>query len=379
MPETDAPNIAEKMGEAALDFLNSLSSQQRGKAIVSFDDVVERKNWHYTPIARQGLPLDEMNGEQRRLAHRLTGTGLSLSASVAVSTIVGLENTLDAVEGWRPGAYPGQDGPSRWRDPAMYFLTVFGEPNSKDLWGWRFEGHHISLNYTIAKNQIISPTPSFFGANPAESPLPGGRVLRPLAGEEDLARELLHSLDQAQQKSAIISSAAPPDLVQSNRSQVEDGVLPLPTPALLGWEIDEVWQERLQAERDYLGYDEVAEEAVRYSEVPKGISASEFNQGQLDLLEAVVSQYINRLPEELASEEFARLTDEVVNEVYFAWAGGSERYDPHYYRLQAPRFLVEYDCTQGQANHIHSVWRDPRGDFGSDLLAAHYAESHSDS
>ena len=95
------------------------------------------------------------------------------------------------------------------------------------------------------------------------------------------------------------------------------------------------------------------------------------------MLEALVSQYINRLPEELASEEFARLTNEVINEVYFAWAGGSERHDPHYYRLQAPRFLVEYDCTQGQANHIHSVWRDPRGDFGSDLLAAHYAASHS--
>ena len=216
MPVSDAPTTAERMAEVASRFLSSLDSDQRARVTRPLDDDEERRHWNYAPMPRYGLPLGEMNALQQQGAHQLAASGLSNSGYVTASAIMGLENVLDASEGWQGGRMGVDVGSERWRDPLLYFVTLFGDP-SDETWGWRFEGHHVSLHYTIKDRRVIAPTPSFFGANPAEARFGGGGRLRPLAGEEDLGRELLHSLDEMQRGQAVIASGPPPDIVQSNR------------------------------------------------------------------------------------------------------------------------------------------------------------------
>jgi hypothetical protein len=363
MPE--APRTVERMAEAAEGLLASLSDFQRAKATFGFPQDDERRHFDYTPAPRNGLPLVELDPEQQRLVFRLVATGLSATAYATAVTIMGLENVLDMREGWEGWLeYPGYPGRSRGRDPNMYFVSVFGEPAGEGPWGWRFEGHHVSLHYTIVAGRIVSPTPTFFGANPAETALGGPGVLRPLAGEEDLGREVVHMLDEEQRAQAILSPVAPWDIVQSNRPAVEEGALPLAGGRGMA---------RL---RERLGLTEAHLEPLRYTASAKGLPASAMSAGQREVLEALVRQYIGRMPEEVAEVESARLTGGALEALHFAWAGSTERREPHYYRLQGPRFLVEYDNTQDDANHIHSVWRDPEGDFGADLLARHYAQAH---
>ncbi len=377
MPATNAPATAARMAAAACAFLDSLEPAQRDRALRPLDDDAERRHWNYAPMAREGLPLLAMSPLQQQAAHRLAASGLSRSGYVTAAIIMGLENVLDAAESWGGGGLGVDTGSDRWRDPQLYFVTVFGEPADRGAtWGWRFEGHHVSLHYTVANNRVVAPTPAFFGANPAEAPFGGVGRLRPLAGEEDLARELLYALDERQRGAARISRAAPPDIVQSNRPRVEVDALPIPTAALMGIPGDSRWDERTLAERERLGYGPAHEAALRYSAVPGGLAAEALHDGQRDILAALVAQYLNRLPDELAASQRERLTAGAFEAMHFAWAGGAERGEPHYYRLQAPRFLVEYDCTQNDANHIHAVWRDPEGDFGEDILARHYAERH---
>jgi hypothetical protein len=314
------------MAEAATDFLALLAPDQRAKAVLPFDDGAARQAWYYTPVDRGGLPLAEMERSQQRLAHQLVATGLSRSGYVAASTIMGLETTLDALEGWR---WKG-----RGRDALLYYVSVFGRPDDKGIWGWRFEGHHISLNFTIADGRIVAPTPTFFGANPAEASLSGVGVLRPLAGVEDLARELVSSLEDEQRLRAIVSNRAPSDILTSNQPRVEE---PL---------------------------------------TPRGLPSAKMSAAEREVLMALIGEYIHRMPDEIAEVEAARLARDGMAGLYFAWAGGLERGQGHYYRIQGPRFLVEYDNTQNDANHIHSVWRDPADDFGALLLARHYAQDH---
>lgn len=339
--------IAERMGEAAANILASLAPDQRAKAVFDFDNQAERTFWHYTPIERNGLPLTEMDRRQQRLAHQLVATGLSRAGYVAASTIMGLETALDALEHW------GREAPGR--DPGLYFLSIFGQPRAKEPWGWQFEGHHLSLNYTIVNGQIVAPTPTFFGSNPAEAPLGHVGTLRPLAGEEDLARELVHDLDEAQRATAVIAAVAPSDIIMTNRPQVIEDVLPVSAPETMGLEIAE---------------------ALRYTAAPKGLAAKGMKTGQRELLTALIQQYINRMPDEIAEIETKKLAQQRLDAVHFAWAGGLERREPHYYRLQGPELLIEYDNTQNDANHIHSVWRDPADDFGARLLTQHYAQAH---
>lgn len=372
MPAVRAPAAAARMAGAARDFLALLEPERRARALRPFPDEAERRRWNYAPMAREGLPLLAMSALQQRAAHRLAASGLSRSGYVAAAAILGLENVLDAAEGWRDGP-PGLDtGSDRWRDPQLYFVTVFGDPDapSGEPWGWRFEGHHVSIHHTVAGGSVAS-TPLFLGANPAASPL-GLGPLRPLAGEEDLARDLLRSLDERQLAAARVSSAAPPDIVQSNRPRVEDGALPLPTPALMGIPGGGRWSELARAERERLGYGPDQEAALRYG-APRGLPAAALDADRRERLAALVALYVDRLPDELAAEQRARLAGGALDAMRFAWAGGVEPGEPHYYRLQAPRFLVEYDCTQNDANHVHAVWRDPEGDFGDDLLARHRA------
>lgn len=342
--------VVERMGEAASRFLASLTAEQRRVAVFAVDDNDERTRWHYTPIARNGLPLSQMERRQQRLAHQLVATGLSRAGYTAASTIMGLESTLDAIEYWRR-ADPG-------RDPQLYYLSLFGTPDARRLWGWRFEGHHLSLHYTILNGRIMAPTPTFFGANPAETQLSGVGVLRPLAGVEDLARELVHALDDEQRPRAILAPVAPPDIVLANRLKVIYDVLP---------ERPEERSSTFTAEHA---------EALRFTEAPKGLPATAMTDPQREILLALVQEYTTRLPDEIAAIELEKLRRVGLANMHFAWAGGLARREGHYYRLQSSQVLVEYDNTQNDANHIHAVWRDFSNDWGEDLLAAHYAGAH---
>jgi hypothetical protein len=242
-------------------------------------------------------------------------------------------------------------------------VRIFGEPSDDQPWGWSFEGHHISLNYTIVKGQIVAPTPTFFGANPAESPLGGHAMLRPLQGIEDLARELMHLLGEEQRAHALLAQAAPPDMVTTNLPYVIEGALLTDQQAVDAW--------RSQAQ-----VDDHALEKLRYSSTPRGISSDALNAGQQELLMALVGEYIHRMPDELAEIEWQKLHMAGTTPLHFAWAGGLERGEGHYYRIQGGHFLAEYDNTQNDANHIHSVWRAPSSDFGADILAQHYTHHH---
>jgi len=361
-----APTVVQRMGEAAANFLAALSTDQRAKAVIAFDNQAERSNWHYTPIARAGLPMTEMDYQQKQLAHKLVAAGLSWAGYVTASTIMGIEATLDAKEGWERGD----------RDPLRYNVSIFGSPSDTAPWGWRFEGHHISLNYTIVKGQIVAPTPTFFGSNPAEAPLGDVSTLRPLAGVEDLARELVHALQDEQRVQAVLAPAAPSDIILANRPHVVEGALPAPTRRWDRGDLSAAEQEQfLQIQHDR-GLLPQQIEQLRYSAEPRGVSAATMQPTQREILTALINEYIARMPDELAEIEWRQLRARGVNDIHFAWAGGIERHQPHYYRLQGPRFLVEYDNTQNDANHIHSVWRDPQNDFGADLLAQHYAHAH---
>lgn len=360
--------LVQRMGEAATNLLAALTPEQRAKAVIDFGHEAERTNWHYTPVDRAGLPLTEMDYTQKQLVHKLAATGLSWSGYVTASTIMGIENTLDAKEGWLDN--------HNVRDPLRYWVSLFGTPSDSEPWGWRFEGHHISLNYTIVKGEIVAPTPTFFGSNPAEAPLGRVATLRPLAGVEDLARDLVHALDQGQQSVAILAPHAPSDIILANRPYVKPGALPAPT---IHWHQEsydaEMQAHFLQTQRER-GLTDAQIELLRYSDEPRGIAVSALNRGQREIIQALLAEYISRMPDELAQIEHDQLQARGIDGIHFAWAGGVERHQPHYYRLQGPRFLVEYDNTQNDANHVHSVWRDPQNDFGADLLAHHYAHEH---
>ena len=352
-----AQTVVRQMGEAATTFLACLAMDQKHKAVISFADQLERTNWHYTPILRKGLSLSEMAFPQRQKALQLAKTGLSRGGFVTVSTVMGHENTLDLLEGWQR--------PHPSRDPQLYYVSIFGSPGEKGRWGWRFEGHHVSLNFTIADGQIIAPTPMFFGSNPADAPFSPTTALRPLAGTEDLARELAHSFDEEALSIARVSPGAPPDNVLYNLPEIFEGTFQMPAhyPDMNVW---------INAH----GLNDGHVEGLRYTETPSGLCHSRMNSGQQELLLALIGEYVHRMPDELAEIEWDNLRARGLDGIHFAWAGGLEKRQGHYYRIQGPRFVCEYDNTQNDANHIHSVWRDPTNDFGRGLLAHHYAHHH---
>jgi hypothetical protein len=320
--EPPEPRFSE-MREATEVFLASLRPEQREKAVFDFADA-ERINWHFVPRDRRGLPLKEMTGGQQELARGILQTGLSQRGYLKASTIIELELVLREME---------QD-PVR-RDPELYYFSVFGTPSDDEPWGFRAEGHHLSLNFTIVNDTLIATAPAFFGANPAEVRGGNRQGLRVLAAEEDLARELVLSLDASQRSTAMIADATPRDIVTGNAARVE----PLS---------------------------------------PIGIRVSELRPEQYATLVRLLDEYLGRMAEPLAERRRAALERTDFAEVAFAWAGSLERGEAHYYRIQGPSFLVEYDNSQSNANHIHTVWRDFDGDFGRDLLREHYrAAPHS--
>jgi hypothetical protein len=318
-----------------------------------------------------------MGGRQQRLAHRFLACGLSRRGYATACGIIGLDNVLDANEGWRNGAYPGGDAETRGRDPGMYFFAVFGDPAS-GTWAWRVGGHHLSVHRTIVDGKLVASTPLFFGADPASHEGMGGALVRPLGAEEDLGREFIHLLNDGQRATAIISPRAPFDIVQSNRPRIEDGALPFGLGSIFSVErpaLNNAFDRmRSEIEKDFRPEDH---EAHRYDAArPKGIAGGALEGAQRDALAGLVAIYLDRLPGDAAAAESDRLKAAGLESLHFAWAGSLEPRQPHYYRIQGPRFLVEYDNVQNGANHIHAVWRDPDGDFGRDILAQHHAVAH---
>jgi hypothetical protein len=346
------------MSEAASTWLDALGPEQRAKASLDFGDTAERTSWAYFPRPSKGLPLLEMDARQEKLVHRLIACALSYQAYAKVVTVMAFETLVNYIEDGRLTAF---------RDPRRYFLSVFGSP-ADERWGWRFEGHHVVLNFTLAGGEVVSPTPLFIGSQPAEVPHGHTMVLRPCAEEEDCARELLGSLDADRRRQAVLSEIAPPDFVLMNSPMVLDSAIPgaIEAPPLLASIIAEA-KAMPENEREAVAFERKR---------PKGLPASAMDGGQRKLLSELIDVYVDRLPEPLAGIERGRIETTGIDGVHLAWAGGAERRQPHYYRLQGPTFLVEYDHTQNDVNHLHSVWRDTGRDFGGDLLREHVTREH---
>jgi uncharacterized protein DUF3500 len=378
---TEAPReVADRMAEAAGAWLESLDAEQRQVAsgtTPGADDPsdAERLRWFYTPTDHGGLTLHQQRPAQQRLAMRLVATGLSTAAYVTAATVMGLENVLDHVEG-----FTVTFGRERGRDPGMYYLRVFGEPGGATPWGWRFGGHHVSLNNLVVDGRVAATTPCFLGADPATAPLLGGTVLRPLAAPEDLARELVRSLPPELAQRAVLLPHAPTDIVGGNRSRVADGDEAIPLVGVWrGPFPDPGEQDALRAGSDRAeaatGVDRDGHRALALTGTPKGVPAAELDAGQRDLLLQLLATYLGRVPDGVSP--LHRYHDPAaLDAVHLAWAGSTAAGEPHYYRLQGPRLLAEWDNTQRQVNHAHSVWRDPEADFGLDVLAAHRAAYH---
>ena len=314
----DAQVVAEEMAAAANNFLATLNTDQAAKAKYPLADN-ERFNWHFIPRERKGLPLKEMTPEQKHLAHALLNTAMSHRGYLKASTIMSLEPVLRDLE----------QGKGPTRDPELYFVTIFGAPDPKGTWGWRVEGHHLALNFMLVEGKEVSVTPSFLGSNPGEIREGPRKGLRVLGVEEDLARQLVRSLSDEQKKVAIYTNSAPREIITGNDRQAK---------------------------------------ALN----PMGISSAKLNKAQTELLWRVIKEYVYRYRPELADQDLSRIEKGGAKSLFFAWAGSVEPKEGHYYRVQGPTFLLEYDNTQNNANHVHAVWRDFEHDFGDDLLRQHY-------
>jgi len=367
------------MADAAAGWLDTLDRGQRASATgaAPADDATdaERRRWFYTPTDHGGLTFHEQHPAQQRSAMRLVSTGLSTPAYVTVATIIGLENVLDHAEG-----FTVLFDRERGRDPGLYYLRVFGDPAGGRPWGWRFGGHHVSLNNLVVDRELVSTTPCFLGADPACAPLLGGAVNRPLARVEDLARDIVRSLPAELAERAVLLPRAPSDIVTANRTRVSEGDRVIPLSGVWRDErfSDAVEQGKLQKLSDAIdgaaGYGDADHAAVSYTAAPRGIAAAQLDLEQRDTLRALLSTYLDRVPPEVST--LARYDDAELDAVHLAWAGSTEQGAPHYYRVQGPQLLLEWDNTQRGANHAHSVWRNPTADFGLDVLAEHRAAHH---
>jgi hypothetical protein len=317
----DAAEPAPAMAKAADAFLAALDPAKRAQANLPFNSA-ERLDWHFVPRDRQGVPLKQMSSEERRAALALLRSGLSVLGFTKVDAILHLEEVLFALEG------------SAMRDPGLYYFTVFGRPSDKGAWGWRYEGHHASLNWTILDGRLVGTTPQFLGANPADVRDGPQKGKRALAAEEDLGRAFVKTLKAEQRAEAVLSADAPRDILTGN-----------------------------------------AREAAIQED--KGIAYAKLGPEQQGLLLSLIQDYASTQPPAAARRLAAR---QGRLNVKFAWMGGFEKGQGHYYRIQGSTFLIEYDNTQNQANHIHCVWREFKGDWGKDLLAEHYlaAPHHAD-
>jgi len=325
-----ADRSSSAMASAATKFLDSLTPEQRQEATFAFN-ADERLRWHFIPTEmypRKGLLVKQMTEPQRRLAHDLLKAGLSQRGYMTASQIMDLETVLDGIEAVQRTRETSPRGQPLVRDPEKYFFSIFGTPSTHDTWGWRVEGHHVSLHFNVVNGSLVAAAPTFFGSNPAEVREGPKKGLRILGAEEDGARALVESLDASQREKAIFKKEAPGDIITMANVKID----PL---------------------------------------APEGIPMSALNANQRALLTKLIDVYTGYMAADIAADRVARLKKAGEDKIVFAWAGPMERGKKHYYRVQGPTFLIEYDNTQNDANHIHSVWRDFNGDFGQDLLRDH--------
>jgi len=315
-----------KMARAAKALLVTLSPDQKARISVPFEDR-ERLNWHFVPLedkqkhsTRKGLPLEAMSNEQKEAALALLRAGTSGDGYSSATAIMSLETILKELEQGR--------GPVR--NPGWYFFTVFSTPSNSSKWGWRVEGHHLSLNFVLAGGKVLSATPAFMGANPATVMAGDQKGKRTLAKAEDLAKALYRSLDEEQKRVAHQNKQFPEIEGASDTPHVGSA---------------------------------------------RGIAVSQMSPSQRNLLMRLLQAYLDRMPADVAESELASLTRAGIENIHFAFAGGLETGEPHTYRLQGPTFVVEFlnvqaDSAHNPANHIHSAWRTIHGDFGIEARAA---------
>lgn len=314
------------MAATADHFLQTLSARQREDVQFSFDSK-ERYNWHYVPKGRKGISLKELSAIQEKAAMDLMRTALSDTGIIKTESVIYLEATLREAE--------GRATDDSYRDPGKYYFTIFGEPATDSIWGWRLEGHHISFNFSTENNRLVSGTPGFLGTNPAiilSGPEKGKYILK---DETQSGLAMLLSLDAKQKEKAVIDNRAPGDILTSASRKAM---------------IDE----------------------------SKGILYSELNVAQQKIFIQLLSVYIHRYTRLFAMDMMKEIEEAGLNNLRFAWAGVQQTGlgNPHYYRIQGPTIIIEYDNTQNDANHIHTVVRDLKNDFGGDELMEHYKSSH---
>lgn len=310
-------DLASEMTAAANALLQSLDAEAQKQITFSFDDP-HREGWHFIPQDRPGLPIGDLTPAQYDLAITLLQTALSHRGLETSKQIMSLESVLHEME----------NGSAR-RDPKRYNFYFFATPSMKKAWGWRIEGHHLSINITVDQGEVISKTPAFMGANPAEVRV-GDRIgFRALALQEDLGRQLIKQLSVQQKEVAIISKTAPRDVINGPGTQ-----------------------------------------ATRL--LPLGIAASQLTPDQQKMLTALIDAYLDNFRTELSQDDRQKIAAAGFEKIHFAWAGFIQPKKPHYYRVQGPTFVFEYDNTQSDANHIHTLWRDTKNDFGVDVLQKHY-------
>ena len=335
---------AAAMTAAATRFLESLNAEQRKQATYPLESD-EYLRWNFIPteaFPRNGLRLKDMTEAQQKFAHDLLKSGLSDRGYQTYTSIIALEDILRVVESAQAaparGGAPGGGGRGGGRggfgrDPSVYFFTVFGQPSATGSWGWRVEGHHVSLHFAVSKGAVIASTPSFAGSNPAEVRDGAEKGKRVLAQLEDTGRALVMALDDKQRATAIINTTAPNEIVTNNQLDIK----PLS---------------------------------------PDGLKVSAMTAPQRQLLMNVIDAYAGLMAPDIAAQRMAKIKTGGIENIGFAWAGPMERGALHYYRVQGPSFLIEFDNTQNNGNHVHSIWRDFNGDFGRDLLREHIKTAH---
>ena len=314
-----------RASHAATAFVALLGDSQRTKACFPFDSPV-RKDWHYIPMERPGLALGELDDKQKVALHALLASALATQGYLKVTGIVHLEGILRELE-----STPRH--PATLRDPGRYMIAIFGKPG-EGPWGWRFEGHHISLNFCSIDGEGDTHTPFFLGSNPERVPSGAEAGWRVLGREEDLGRELFLALDGEQHKQALLAETVPGDVI-------------------------------LGPGRDS-GFAKA-----------EGLAYADMTAPERVTLERLLAEFLDDLTPELAAREWERVKQHGMDKIRFAWCGGTAVGEPHYWRVQAPHFVIEFDDTQGGANHVHTLWRDLENDFGGDLLRRHYAAEHS--
>ncbi|MBI2808939.1 MAG: DUF3500 domain-containing protein [Planctomycetes bacterium] len=317
-----ADSSGANMVSAANGFIETLTADQKRQATFAFDSP-ERFNWHFIPLqnkktrksTRKGLPLEEMTAAQKAAALALLKASTSQSGNIAVATIMSLEAILLEQEGPKSAMV---------RNPGWYFFTIFGTPSKTGRWGWRLEGHHLSMNFTMEGTQVVSASPCFFGANPAEIKSGPNKGKRILPEAEDFARNLFKSLEEDQKKVAY-----------QPKHFGEPGAL--------------------------LKKPKVGD--------PVGLAAAKMTKEQKGMLLNLIKSYTGRMPADVAAQELKLVREGGLDKIYFAFTGSPAPGKGFTYRVQGPSFLVEFlnvqpDSGRNPANHIHSCWRRISGDFG---------------